>query len=412
MSQASGTVTLMGSGEMTRSMARVHRWVMSKIEGPVKAVFLDTPAGFELNADNLSRRAVEYLEHYLGVSCTVASFRSREKASEREVRSAVRKLEQANYIFAGPGSPTYAIENWRDTPIWETVARRISEGAHLVLASAAAIAVGRYSLPVYEIYKVGEHVHWVDGLDLLGPRGLELAVVTHWNNTEGGTYDTRFCYMGEPRFRVLEQALPPTTTILGVDEYTACILDLAADEARVMAAGQVTVRREGEERVYPSGSSFSLDELKARAARPVYPLTAERDLKEQAGETLQQRMERAAQAVATGDGETAGLADVAEELYELAEAVDRAEEAGVSEGLLTKARGSLGQGMVKWSRRVSPSQEDVGEIGPFVDVLLEVRSRLREMKQWALADEIRDRLSSLGVTVEDLPEGTRWRRSA
>ncbi|MDI6858384.1 MAG: hypothetical protein QME71_08735 [Dehalococcoidia bacterium] len=412
MERAAGTVTLMGSGEMTKSMARVHRWVMSKIEGPVRAVFLDTPAGFELNADNLSRRAVEYLDHYLGVSCAVVSYRSKERATERDVRSAVRKIERANYIFAGPGSPTYAIKNWRGTPVWEAVVRRVSEGAHLVLASAAAIALGRYSVPVYEIYKVGEDVHWVDGLDLLGAYGLELAVVTHWNNTEGGTYDTRFCYMGEPRFRLLEQALPPTAAVLGIDEYTACTLDFAADEAKVMAAGTATVRRGGEERVYPSGSSFSLDELRAVVATPAQLTAEKRETLDEAGRALRQRMEQAARAVTAGDGEAAALADVAEELYELAAAVDRAEEAGVPEPLLAEARGSLGQVVVDWGRRVSPSPESVGDVAPFVETLLEVRSRLREMRQWALADEIRDRLTSLGVIIEDLPEGTRWRRPA
>lgn len=412
MNRAAGTVTLMGSGEMTKSMARVHRYVLSRIGGPVRAVFLDTPAGFELNADNLSRRALEYLDHYLGVSCAVVSFRSKESASEREVRSAVRKIERANYIFAGPGSPTYAIKNWRGTPVWEAVERRVSEGAHLVLASAAAIALGRYSVPVYEIYKVGEDVHWVDGLDLLGAHGLEVAVVTHWNNTEGGTYDTRFCYMGEPRFRILEQALPPTTAVLGIDEYTACVLDFAANEAKVMAAGSVTVRRGGEERVYLSGGSFSLDELRARAVRPVVAPGDERQTTDEAHRALQRRMEQAARAVTAGDGEAARLADVAEELYELAAAVDRAEEAGVPEPLLAEARGSLGQVVVDWGRRVSSSPESVGDVAPFVEILLEVRSRLREMRQWALADEIRDRLASLGVVVEDLPEGTRWRRPA
>lgn len=411
MNRAVGTVTLMGSGEMTKSMARVHRHVLSRIEGPVRAVFLDTPAGFELNADNLSRRAVEYLDHYLSVSCAVVSFRSKERASEREVRSAVRRIEGANYIFAGPGSPTYAIKNWRGTPVWEAVERRVAEGAHLVLASAAAIAIGRYSVPVCEIYKVGEDVHWVDGLDLLGAYGLDLAVVTHWNNTEGGTYDTRFCYMGEPRFRLLEQALPPTAAVLGIDEYTACLLDFAAGEAKVMAAGTVTVRRGGEERVYPSGSSFSLGELRSISAPPARVTLEEKVRLDEADRALRQRMEQAARAVTAGDGEASGLADVAEQLYGLAEAVDRAEEAGVPEPLLAEARGSLGQVVVDWGRRVSPSPEGVGDVAPFVEILLQVRSRLREMRQWALADEIRDRLASLGVVVEDLPEGTRWRRS-
>jgi len=47
---------------------------------------------------------------------------------------------------------------------------------------------------------------------------------------------------------------------------------------------------------------------------------------------------------------------------------------------------------------------------PFVELLLDVRRKLRDMKQWALADEIRDRLADLGVTVEDKPGGVAtWR---
>ena len=53
---------------------------------------------------------------------------------------------------------------------------------------------------------------------------------------------------------------------------------------------------------------------------------------------------------------------------------------------------------------------DQRQIDPFVDLLVEVRGKLRDLKQWALADEIRSRLSELGVTVEDRPGGdSTWR---
>ena len=70
-----------------------------------------------------------------------------------------------------------------------------------VFASAGAIAIGRYTLPVYEIYKAGHDLHWQDGLDLFGPFGLNLAFVSHWNNGEGGAdLDTSHCFMGKERF--------------------------------------------------------------------------------------------------------------------------------------------------------------------------------------------------------------------
>lgn len=43
-----------------------------------------------------------------------------------------------------------------------------------------------------------------------------------------------------------------------------------------------------------------------------------------------------------------------------------------------------------------------------VGLLIEMRSRLRQAKQWALADEIRGRLVALGVHLQDGPEGTTW----
>jgi cysteinyl-tRNA synthetase len=45
----------------------------------------------------------------------------------------------------------------------------------------------------------------------------------------------------------------------------------------------------------------------------------------------------------------------------------------------------------------------------FVDLLLEIRAKLRGVKQYALADEIRDRLTALGVVVEDSRDGASWR---
>ena len=45
----------------------------------------------------------------------------------------------------------------------------------------------------------------------------------------------------------------------------------------------------------------------------------------------------------------------------------------------------------------------------FVELLAEVRRELRANKQFALADRIRSRLQELGVSLEDTPEGTKWR---
>jgi cysteinyl-tRNA synthetase len=46
---------------------------------------------------------------------------------------------------------------------------------------------------------------------------------------------------------------------------------------------------------------------------------------------------------------------------------------------------------------------------PLLGLLTELRARLRKEKNFTLADEIRNRLADHGVTLEDKPDGTRWR---
>ncbi|MFO0889302.1 MAG: cysteine--tRNA ligase [Isosphaeraceae bacterium] len=56
-----------------------------------------------------------------------------------------------------------------------------------------------------------------------------------------------------------------------------------------------------------------------------------------------------------------------------------------------------------------PEARADGLTGPLLDLLIELRARLRKEKNFALADEVRNRLTSLGVVLEDRPDGTRWR---
>jgi len=245
-----GRITLIGAGELMPAMSGLHRSVLRRLAGPPRPVFLDTTAGFETNADGIVAKAVEYYGRHLQTELRVARYRHRETATTSEVAAAVAEVRAANLIFSGPGSPTYAIRQWRDSPVWDEVVRRFLAGAELLFASAASIVVGRYALPVYEIYKAGEDPFWVDGLDLLGCIGLRLAVVPHFDDHSGGdSFDTRYCYMGEQRFAALRERLPPDVTVLGIDAYTAVCLQPDTESASVSGKGGVTlIGPEGERR--------------------------------------------------------------------------------------------------------------------------------------------------------------------
>ena len=96
--------------------------------------------------------------------------------------------------------------------------------------------------------------------------------IPHYDNKEGGTHDTRFCYLGEQRLAALEALLPDEVGVLGVDEHTADGRRRAGPDHVVAGNGVVSVRRRGDTRTFAAGESLGLDELVGDAAgRPVAP---------------------------------------------------------------------------------------------------------------------------------------------
>jgi hypothetical protein len=122
--------------------------------------------------------------------------------------------------------------------------------------------VSRHVVPVYELYKAGHDPYWVDGIDLLGPHGLELAIMPHWNNSEGGTaFDTRYCFIGKRRLKAMEDLLPESARMIGLDENTACVIDLAAQTCEVFGSGRVVLRQRGQEKSFTAGTTFDWREF-------------------------------------------------------------------------------------------------------------------------------------------------------
>ncbi|HXX53193.1 MAG TPA: hypothetical protein VEI28_01340, partial [Thermodesulfovibrionales bacterium] len=108
MSPKKGVIALMGSGELTATMVEVHKELLSRLGNAPRVLFLDTPAGFQLNADQLSQKAVEYFRVSIGYPMEVVSFKAR-SVPAREAEMAFQRLREVDYLLVGPGSPTYAI---------------------------------------------------------------------------------------------------------------------------------------------------------------------------------------------------------------------------------------------------------------------------------------------------------------
>jgi peptidase E len=387
-------IAIFGSGEMSPTMTSVHKELTARVGRPqLNAIFLDTPFGFQPNADELVARTITYFRQHVGRELSLASFRHSGQASALELEQFIARLKQANYVFAGPGSPTYALRHWRDTGVGDQLVEKIARGGCVAFASAAAIGLGAYALPVYEIYKVGDDPSWTAGLDLLGQIGVRCAVIPHYNNREGGTHDTRFCFMGEERLRLLESMLPDDVLILGVDEYTACIIDVEAQSVTVRGRGGVTVRRRGSEHVWKQ-TTFPLSELQDGSHAPA-SANSRRPEPEATDHGALDRFDV--------DGLVAAILEmesvVQERIADIGATNERERVRSEMRHLVIRL-GDLAR---------DGAREEVREyVAPLVDVLLSMRGDARREQRFNDADRLRAILAECGVEVQDTPSGTAW----
>lgn len=414
MSVRKGTIALMGSGELTATMVEVHKELLAGLADSPRAVFLDTPAGFQLNVDQLSARAVEFFHRHVQQEMAVASFKSKEASLPYEAERTLQQLRQADFMLIGPGSPTYAVRQWQNTSIPEILTKRVEVGGCLVAASAAALTVGRFTLPVYEIYKVGEALHWVEGINILERFGFNLVVVPHWNNAEGGTHDTRCCFMGESRFRKLESLLPEDAFIFGLDEHTACLIDLEKEEAVIKGLGTVRLRHGGEEIVFEKGDRFPLDVLRGKDRGRTWEKTAPESVSLEhspgRGEhSFWHRIHGIQDAFRRGL-ETHQPEEATNALLELDRTVWQAKQDSENEEFISQARELLRDLIVLLGMKLESSPKGTADcLAPLVEDLLGLREKLRRNRQWQEADGLRDALESAGVIIEDTEDGPRWR---
>ena len=359
-----GALVLMGSGENAPGMTKVHRALLAQLDR-VDAVTLDTTYGFQENVAQVTDKLVTYFDASLNVALEPLSFPNYELASPLERAMVKQRVREATYVFAGPGSPSYALAQWRPLDLVDDFAAVLMAGGTLCFSSAAVLTLGAYTAPIYEIYKAGATPYWLQGLNLLGQLGLACVAVPHFDNAEGANYDTSRCYLGERRLARMERELPEDVATLGVDEHTALVLDLASDTVEVLGKSQGYWRHHGQTRVLENGSRTALDELRtanveaALIATPGHVNTSPSDPLELGH-------------LASGDG---------------------------PESLAALAR------LVTLATTGTHTTVDVARL---VDGVLSARSVARGRGDFELADQLRDLLTVSGIEIHDQPTGSTW----
>jgi len=424
-------LVIMGSGETAPTMKAVHRAVFDRIAaatgGKVDAVLIDTPFGFQENARTLATKTAEYFMDTAERHVEVAGLARTDTGDVVTVETAIARIRAADWVFAGPGSPTFALEQWRDTALPDILADKLGSGGPggaVVFSSAAALTLGRSTIPVYEIYKAGRDPFWIDGLDLLTPLGLPVAVVPHYDNQDGGNHDTSKCFLGERRLRIMEAELDSDVFVLGIDEHTGVIIDFDADTAEVMGRGALTLRRDGASVRIEAGTTVPLQTLRSGGGGHAVAGSAGG-----AGAA-------AAGAVIEHDGASGGGGDDAASLRAVTArlegafglALDARDAAAAVAAVLDletaivewsrdtlqrddldRARAALRAMIVQLGAAATDGVRDMRDvIGPAVEAALSARLTARAQKAFAVSDAIRDNLIAVGIEVRDTPGGVEW----
>ncbi|HDN05351.1 MAG TPA: cysteine--tRNA ligase [Chloroflexi bacterium] len=95
-------------------------------------------------------------------------------------------------------------------------------------------------------------------------------------------------------------------------------------------------------------------------------------------------------------------------LFDFVKTINQARDEGADQESLAKAQALLNELVGVLGLDLSVPEVQGGEAEAFIDLLIEIRKKLREEKLWELSDLVRDKLEELNVSLEDTAQGTTW----
>ena len=98
------------------------------------------------------------------------------------------------------------------------------------------------------------------------------------------------------------------------------------------------------------------------------------------------------------------------QIFIFVRAINGARDAGVAGDPFSQAQAMLKEltGILGLRLEEDGGEETAVSAAPFIEILIDIRTQLRQAKQWALADAVRDRLQEQGIVLEDGAQGTTW----
>jgi cysteinyl-tRNA synthetase len=97
-------------------------------------------------------------------------------------------------------------------------------------------------------------------------------------------------------------------------------------------------------------------------------------------------------------------------LFDLAREINQSADSGSNTAAAREILKDLASEVMGLRLTDAEAQAGSIEAAPFIELLVNTRYNLRQAKQYQLADDIRNKLTELGIILEDTPKGTTWRK--
>ena len=221
MNQDPGVLALVGSGEYSLQMQEFETELLhSAFVHGKKNTFVQIPTGSshegEDRRDYWRRRGQEQSDR-IGSECLYLPIHEREDAFNPDYVDAIR---DAGLIYFSGGDPHRISDVFRGSPLWDEITDQWMTGTSLAGCSAGAMAFGG------TIMGIRKSIHSA-GLNLLP----DIEVIPHYDKMLGWLPDRVASFIARAG---------ADTTLLGIDENTALVLDKAW---RVIGSGKVHLLR-------------------------------------------------------------------------------------------------------------------------------------------------------------------------
>lgn len=229
-----GEIGLVGGEEFRVRCEEMDREIMRRSvsdggEQPARVLIIPTAA-----VTGPAKAANDGVVHFgsLGGDSSQLMVLDRAQADDEDF---IRPVNDTNVVYFTGGSPDHLLEVLRGSRLLEAILAAVEKGAVLAGSSAGAMVMGSYM-------RRPRSGGWVEALGL----SPGMVVLPHHENRKP-----------EEVLRELTADAPSGLTFLGIDARTGCLGKPGS--WHVVGSGNVTVYRNGDWAVYPSGQALPAD---------------------------------------------------------------------------------------------------------------------------------------------------------